>query len=275
MLDNSSPRNGWSYAEYMKYAPVTQKDEHGAIFFCIRELLTKFCIRLQNQRLTFTMFSTFAQHLGSYLSDKKFDRIEVRTPSHTSLPATQSNPRLLSQIANICDRGYLGPDMCLSLFTPLLKPPSANSHATLLLLFINAAAEQHHLSEGNPAWVSDLKRAMSRLTKYIPLDRSMLTRIQMTGKASQDPEFIRWNCCQDMLRDWEMWFGTFLKESKLDARANEVGARIKGKHTIVGAWPSKVGARTTKGEFEILCAGQLTGFERYVEIQRCDGGAGT
>jgi hypothetical protein len=71
-----------------------------------------------------------------------------------------------------------------------------------------------------------------------------------------------------------MWFETFLKEGQLGARANEMGARIKSEHTIVGAWPSKVGRKTTKGEFEVLCAGNLTGYERYVEIERCDDGTG-
>jgi hypothetical protein len=70
----------------MKYAPAAQKDEHGAIFFHVRGLLTKFCNRLQNQKLSFTMFNTLAQHLGDYLSDQKFDRIEVRKPNSPRYP---------------------------------------------------------------------------------------------------------------------------------------------------------------------------------------------
>jgi hypothetical protein len=111
---------------------------------------------------------------------------------------------------------------------------------------------------------------MKRLMRYMPMDPFMLARIEATGNLAQDPEFTRRNSCHEMFRDWEMWFGQFLKESELGARANEVGARIKGKHTIVGAWPFKVGVRTTKKEFEILCAGGLSGYERYMEIERCD-----
>jgi hypothetical protein len=111
---------------------------------------------------------------------------------------------------------------------------------------------------------------MTRLMRYMPMDPFMLARIKATEKPAQDPEFIRRNSCHEMLRDWEMWFGRFMEQTKLCAWANEFGARIKGKNTIVGAWPFEVGARTTKKEFEVLCAGGNTGCERYMEIQRCD-----
>jgi hypothetical protein len=111
---------------------------------------------------------------------------------------------------------------------------------------------------------------MTRLMRYMPMDLFMLARIKATGKPAQDPEFIRRNSCHEMLRDWEMWFGRFMEQTKLCAWANEFGARIKGKNTIVGAWPFEVGVRTTKKEFEVLCASGNTGCERYMEIQRCD-----
>jgi hypothetical protein len=37
-----------------------------------------------------------------------------------------------SQMTNVCGRAYIGPANAVSLFTPLLKPRSANPHATLL-----------------------------------------------------------------------------------------------------------------------------------------------
>jgi hypothetical protein len=100
MLDNACPRSGWRYDEYMKHATAAGKDEHGALFFYVRDLLTKFCTRVQSLRISFTMFSTNAQKLGSYLPDAKFDRIEVRPPSlsppHTTLSHLKYLPRSLT-----------------------------------------------------------------------------------------------------------------------------------------------------------------------------------
>jgi hypothetical protein len=103
------------------------------------------------------------------------------------------------------------------------------------------------------------------------MNPSWFARLAATGDPSQDPEFIRQTACHGMLKDWEMWFGRFLEQSKLGAWVNELGAIIKDKHTVVGAWPCKVGVRTTKKELEVLCASGLTGYERYVEVKRRDG----
>jgi hypothetical protein len=81
MSDSSCPRLGWRCDEYMKHATAAGKDEHGAIFFYVRDLLKNFCTRVQNLRLSFSMFRTNAVELRRYLPDTKFDRIEVSPPS--------------------------------------------------------------------------------------------------------------------------------------------------------------------------------------------------
>jgi hypothetical protein len=81
MMDNSCPRDGWRYDEYMKHATVAGKDEHGAIFFYVRDLLRNFCTRVQSLRISFSMFNIDAMELDSYLPDMEFDRIEVSLTS--------------------------------------------------------------------------------------------------------------------------------------------------------------------------------------------------
>jgi hypothetical protein len=100
---------------------------------------------------------------------------------------------------------------------------------------------------------------MTGLKRYMPMDPSRFVRLVTTGDPNQDPEYIRQVSCYEKFREWEMWFGRFTEQTKLCAWANAFGARIKGKHTIVGAWPFEVGAGTTKKEFEVLCAGGNTG----------------
>jgi hypothetical protein len=97
MLDNACPRSGWHYNEYMKHATKAGKDEHGAIFFYVRDLLTKFCTRVQNLSISFTMYSKNARELGSYLQDVKFDRVEVRPPPFSPPHATLSHLNYLSR----------------------------------------------------------------------------------------------------------------------------------------------------------------------------------
>jgi hypothetical protein len=198
----------------------------------------------------------------------------VHHPSHlpTQPSLTHTHP---PQIANLCDRTYLGPATCVSLFTPLLKPRSLNPHATLIFLFRNAALEELDLAKDTRKSETDRDRAMDRLKKHMPLDYArILQRIKKPEDAVMDVDFHRFTHTQDKCRDWDMWFDEFLKKSKLRVKVNEQGARIKGKHTVVGAWPCKIGKNTTKEEFDALIAGALKGCERYVEIKMRDGEAG-
>jgi hypothetical protein len=84
MKDSSDPRDGWLYTEYMKYTPVAKDDEHGAMFFYVRDLLLKFCRQVRNTNISFQIFSVNAQELDVYVGDMKFDRIEVCTLTKSS-----------------------------------------------------------------------------------------------------------------------------------------------------------------------------------------------
>lgn len=77
MKDSSNPREGWRYDEYMKYATVAHMDEHGAVFFCLRDLLTKFCTLLKGKKISITLLNIDVRGLRGFFGDLKFDRIEV------------------------------------------------------------------------------------------------------------------------------------------------------------------------------------------------------
>jgi hypothetical protein len=77
MDDSANPRGVWDYFEYMQFAPSAKADIFGAIFY-LRNLLSKFCIRIRKVQVSFHLFCDNAQELGYYVGDMKFDRIEVR-----------------------------------------------------------------------------------------------------------------------------------------------------------------------------------------------------
>ncbi|KAF9733843.1 hypothetical protein PMIN04_012859 [Paraphaeosphaeria minitans] len=108
MKDDADPLDGWSYNEYMKFAPIAKSDAYGAFFFYLKHLLLTFCKRIRLFTISFQLLATDAVDLPNYLTDIKFDRIEV---------------------SNICDRGYLGPLRTLSIFSPFLKPKTQNPRA--------------------------------------------------------------------------------------------------------------------------------------------------
>ncbi|KAF2129720.1 hypothetical protein P153DRAFT_430843 [Dothidotthia symphoricarpi CBS 119687] len=249
MKDSASPRQGWLYSDYVQYAPAATADEFGALFFYVRKLLLDFCHRVHKIDVSFELFHVNAQSLPSYIGYSKFDRIEI---------------------SNMCDMGYLGPRICLETFSDLLKPKSQNPKATLLMLFLNAAAETEYNNRSPGSVKADMATAMMRLEKYMPLDRSRLAQIRNADDLGKHPHFVRRSACYDMFKNWEKYFDLFLYQNSIDMHARSCGLQLKDKHTIVEPWPYKVGPRTTQKEFDILRASSTVGYERYVEFEKTD-----
>ncbi|KAF3032330.1 hypothetical protein E8E12_003854 [Didymella heteroderae] len=248
MKDNASPRDGWLFDEYMENAPAAKADEFGAIFFHIRWLLLEFCSRLRSSNISFRLFNMDARDIGCYLGDMKFDRIEI---------------------SNICDRGFVGPHVCLQVFSQLLKSTSQNPKATLLMLFINAAKETEHIA--NPQGdVPSMVSAMKRLERYIPIDKSRINLTRGGMNTSAHPDLILRTACYDMFQSWDKYFDMFMDEAKITQFATLYGMVIKKKHTIVQPWPYKIRNQIIKKEFDVLRASSTTGFERYMELQRLE-----
>ena len=77
MKDDADPLDGWSYNEYTKFALIAKSDEYGAFFFYLRDMLLAFCKRVRSFAISFQLLATNAVDLPKYVTDIKFDRIEV------------------------------------------------------------------------------------------------------------------------------------------------------------------------------------------------------
>ncbi|KAF1928848.1 uncharacterized protein M421DRAFT_61946 [Didymella exigua CBS 183.55] len=241
MMDSACPREGWDCAEYTKHAPIAKADTYGALFFMLRDLLLRFCERVHKVKISFELFCINAVNIGNHTGTRRFDRIEI---------------------SNICDRGYIGPQACFMAFSPLLKDKSANSKASMLMLFLNAVKEIDHTSSDTVSKQLRMSMAMNRTRKYLPIHK-------YTPPTSYgDPDLIRRTSCLDALTDYSGVFETFLRDELIAEGARANGLKIKDKHTIVEPWPYKVGMRATKKEFDILVAGSTSGYERYMEVEK-------
>ncbi|KAF2470499.1 uncharacterized protein BDR25DRAFT_325695 [Lindgomyces ingoldianus] len=248
MKDSADPLSGWNYCEYIKHAPIARDDVYGSLFFFLRDLLLQFCRRLQSRDMRIQLLNMDAQGLPIYLKEAGqgkvlFDRIEL---------------------ANICDRGYIGPENTLLTFSPLLKPKNQNPKATMLMLFLNAVQEGERLS-GGPSSV-DFPSILGKLKKYIRIDEFKL--LPIFGPGSGNPELVRITSCFSMFADFDKYFRRFLRDVRMDQLAKKFGMRIKNQHSIIEPWPFRVTNNTTKHEFEILCAANTIGHERYVEWEK-------
>ncbi|KAF2827525.1 hypothetical protein CC86DRAFT_440031 [Ophiobolus disseminans] len=249
MKDSLAPRDGWSQNDYLGFASGAKADEYGALFIYLHDLLTKFCTRLRNVNVSFQLHCVNAQELDQCVGSIQFDRIEM---------------------ANICDRGYLGPQKYLKIFSQRLKSRSDNPHATILMLFFNAAVETEKMAETSDVktFRANLSVAMQRLTKYMPLDQAKLARIGSADELGRHPYYMRRRGCYNLLKDWDIYFNKFVSEAKLLEIAKLHELQMKKKHTLVEPWPFRVHDRATQAEFDALRSSSLSGCERYVEFAK-------
>ncbi|OCL12153.1 hypothetical protein AOQ84DRAFT_420874 [Glonium stellatum] len=244
MKDNSDPLSGWNIDEVNQCAPLAKKDIYGSLFFYLRDLLLKFCGRIQSAKVHLQLFQVDAVELPNILKESvkgniSFDRIEV---------------------SNITDRGYLGPQLTLSVFGPLLKPKSQNPKATLLALFLNAVHEDGSYYERVMAAVGAHK---ARILKYLPISPATF--------ASGGPcnaEFLRFIGASALFLDFDEPFRQFMEQCQFHEISVSNGLRMRQKNSIVRAWPLRLSKTATKEEFDILYASDHNGSERYVEWER-------
>jgi hypothetical protein len=267
MKDDATPRNGWNRLDYAKFAPAAKADEYGAMFFYLCDMLRKFCARIRTIDLSFHMYSVNAQELNEYIGDMMFDRIEVR-----ELPLLKAHvAEYLSQISNICDWSYLGPHQCLRVFSPMLKPKSANPHATLLMLFLNAAVEiDHRLQETDPiVYKASVETAMLRVKEYLPFSEAHIDEVLQANNTTHiSLEVLRRVSVMGLSQDWDTHFNDFMEEASIAEHTDLCGLELKNIHTLVERWPFRLGRQATQAEFEFLAFSSRFGYERYVEFTR-------
>lgn len=87
MMDNASPRDGWSNLEHSKHSVFAKSDAFGAVFALLRDLLLKFCERVTKVKLSFELYCVNAMEIATHVGARRFDRIEVSVPSQYSCGA--------------------------------------------------------------------------------------------------------------------------------------------------------------------------------------------
>ena len=160
------------------------------------------------------------------------------------------------QVSNIADRGYLGPEITLATFGPLLKCKPQNPHATIVALFLNAVHEVY----SQHGYLRPKRSDMERLISYIPMTRDM---VQDSSRSNAD--LTRILSAQLLFRDFDDLFNRFKSECRLDEISKAAQLTMKSENTIVPPWPLRLKQDATQREFEIVFASGHTGAERYVE----------
>jgi hypothetical protein len=87
-----------------------------------------------------------------------------------------------TQVANICDGGYLGIRDTLSILSPFLQPARQNPHATFITLFLNAVKEAAKWDGSD--------EEMGALPRYLPMPSMVFPPSNLQHNA-------------DMLRIWD------------------------------------------------------------------------
>jgi len=160
------------------------------------------------------------------------------------------------QLSNIADRGYLGPEITLATFGPLLKRNAQNLDATLVTLFLNAVHEVFSPLDDLASIGSD----MGRMRPYMPANRDM---IQHSNASNAD--FLRFMgaCC--IFRDFDELFKRYMRECRFGEISKAAGLKMNSKNTIIHPWPMRLKKDATQRDFDFLHASGHNGSERYVE----------
>ncbi|KAI2101330.1 hypothetical protein LOZ33_001859 [Ophidiomyces ophidiicola] len=212
MFDSSVPLGGWDLKTVVQNALPAKHDLYGALFFHLRDIILNFCLH----------FTTLNVHIT------------------------------LLHISKICDRGYLGVETCLSIFSPLLKSKEDNPHATLLALFMNDVEK-----EGNAAdYLTGRRESITRATSYIP------GCAQAVGSRNQySPASLKIMQTVAAFRNFDAMFKRFMLNTRSAELTRAYRLQARENHTIVSPWPARLKDTPTQSEFELFHGAEQSGTE--------------
>ncbi|KAJ4384481.1 hypothetical protein N0V86_000080 [Didymella sp. IMI 355093] len=225
------------------------RDDFGALFFYLSDVLRQFCAQLRDLDISIKMFGIDATQLHQHVEAMSFDRIEV---------------------SNICDLAFLKPAKCIDSFYTLLKPKPENPHATLLLLFITAIAEMNSTHFDPKRLLLENLQGCQRVEKYVATSPEFIAyavrhELDMMEQF-EHPDFFKHSSNFQRLVDhdamWKLFEDTYVANA-----VHSYGLKIKDKHTIVKPWAFKAWPYATQEEFDHLRAGSTVGSERYLELE--------
>lgn len=195
----ANPLHGWDMYELSaKSSSSATSDRYGILQAHVQTLLQLFHSRLRTHSCSFQLFNLNATELPKYFEAGSFSRIEVCIQS-----AACRSLRLMGfQMANISDVGYLGCARSLFTLSPLLQRPSDNPHATLLMLFMNAAREKLTTQD-----------ELVESTRLVPvLALAGFVRPPRTSSEPYGPDFMLFNRATGFYMDFETYFDRYVQE---------------------------------------------------------------
>lgn len=247
--DSSDPIDSWPIKAVIgsgaKYG-VPQEDLYGHLHFYVRDKLEAFCNKITSTQIHFHLYCMDAVALPSFIETRlQFDRIEV---------------------SDLADLPRLGLSQTLQTFSPLLRSPQANQHATLITLFADAVAEAE-CSLGLDYIQKTSKTVFRKTTQFIDFP--------VPAYQPQHPQYLRVMRAKDSFRDFDRLFAHYMTavEDFGDA-AKRAGVEVKSQNSVVKAWPfrltRKLGEKGAREAFDLLEASRLVGSERFVEWVRSE-----
>ncbi|KAI9715572.1 MAG: hypothetical protein M1812_005876 [Candelaria pacifica] len=245
--DSADPLNGWPLDMTVNAAQhqiVPDHDRYGQLYFSLLHLFKRFCTQIATQKLRFRLYQENAAGLPNSLKKEfksGFDRIEV---------------------SNIADQCYLGPQLTLRTFAPLLKDPKKNSYAVLINLFMNAC---HEMGDVGANEVAETRGTAQQAAKFLNV-------VTHQGALTQwSPKVVQLMGAKDLFRDYDMLFHRYMETFNFERLGIEFGLsmRVPGDHRIIEAWPLRLKKRFgdpgAKEEFDQRNGSDSVGNERYVE----------
>ncbi|KAL6702167.1 hypothetical protein J3F84DRAFT_399618 [Trichoderma pleuroticola] len=246
MTECDDPLQGWSLkdVEDSSSGPATA-DIYGKLFSHIRTTLGAFLTRLSDSQTSFRLFCMGFSELSTILECGTFNRIEV---------------------SNEADNLLAGMHHTAFVMGPLLQPPRANPHATLITLFRNAIRETMTMQD----------RMMDMYTRR-PETKLMREYISYIGGKSfhhplLDHRPVMWTYAQANVAAYDPIFDRFMENFKFAQVEQLFGLVMKEEHTVIEKWPFRLKLRYGQpGALEELI--RLTdevvfAKERYVEWRR-------
>lgn len=163
------------------------------------------------------------------------------------------------QVSNVVDVHWGGTNRVLDSFSPLLRSPTQNPHATLVALYLNAVQETSTMADK----VTSMAEEMELVQKYLPIN---LQALQLNRNTN--PDILMFITAREMFRDFDGIFKRYMVEHDFETITKAAGLTLKDKHTIIPKWPMHLGRKATQEEFDQLLRSAHDGSERYVEWKR-------
>ncbi|KAI1139367.1 hypothetical protein F5Y05DRAFT_424995 [Hypoxylon sp. FL0543] len=208
--------------------------------------LSIFHRRLRSTPVAFEHLLADVRSLPDFRDWKLFDRIDA---------------------SNLPDIGYIGVNETLKTLSPLLQPTTVNSHATLVMLFVNAINEMivkdeldPHRSSRNPA---NTEGQMVKVMQLMP---------KQSLEGSGNKNYLKTLAALPLVENMDGYFNRYMQIRGFEDNGKKVGLQMKDNHTIIDRWPLKAPDRIPTKEdqeyFALLLASGHSGQHRYVEWKR-------